>query len=130
MPPLEAVDLHEKSQNFLTEAEVERFLQAAKSGRQGIRDHAMMLLMYRHGLRETELCRLTIAALDLETTWVWIDRLKASLSTHHPIAGGSALPAASRFPLTLVIRHRARWSVHTPGRLPPGPRYRQAHRSG
>ena len=27
----------------------------------------MMLLMYRHGLRETELCRLTVSALDLET---------------------------------------------------------------
>ena len=69
----EAVDLHEKPKNFLTEAEVDRFLQAAKSGRHGIRDHLMMLLMYRHGLRETELCRLTVSALDLETARIWID---------------------------------------------------------
>ena len=87
MPALETVDWHEKSKNFLTEAEVERFLQAAKSGRYGLRDHVMMLLMYRHGLRETELCRLTVSALDLETARIWIDRVKGGLSTHHPIAG-------------------------------------------
>ena len=87
MSTCEAVDLHEKTKNFLTEAEVARFLQAAKSGRHGIRDHLMMLLMYRHGLRETELCRLTVSSLDLETARIWIDRLKGSLSTHHPIDG-------------------------------------------
>jgi type 1 fimbriae regulatory protein FimB len=67
MPEKDAVDLHEKPKNFLTEAEIERFLQAAKAGRHGVRDHLMMLLMYRHGLRETELCRLTLSSLDLET---------------------------------------------------------------
>ena len=64
MPALDAVDFHEKPKNFLTEAEMDRFLQAAKSGRYGIRDYLMMLLMYRHGLRGTELCRLTLFALD------------------------------------------------------------------
>jgi site-specific recombinase XerD len=83
----DVVDLHEKTKNFLTEAEVDRFLQAAKSGRHGVRDHLMMLLMYRHGLRETELCRLSVSALDLETARIWIDRLKGSLSTHHPLEG-------------------------------------------
>lgn len=47
----------------------------------------MMLLMYRHGLREIELCRLTLSCLDLETARLWVERLKASLSTHHPIEG-------------------------------------------
>ncbi len=79
MSASEAVDLHEKTKNFLTEAEVDRFLQAAKSGRHGIRDHLMMLLMYRHGLRETELCRLAVSALDMETARIWIDRLKRSV---------------------------------------------------
>jgi type 1 fimbriae regulatory protein FimB len=82
-----AVDLHEKAKNFLTDAEIDRFLAAAKSGRHGVRDHLMMLLLYRHGLRETELCRLTVSSLDLETARIWINRLKGSLSTHHPIAG-------------------------------------------
>ena len=52
MPALDAVDFHEKSKYFLTEAEMDRFLQTAKSRQHGIRDHLMMLLMYRHGLRE------------------------------------------------------------------------------
>jgi site-specific recombinase XerD len=83
----DAVDLHEKAKNFLTEAEVERFVLAAKSARHGIRDYLMMLLMYRHGLRETELCRLTVSALDLDTARIWVERLKGSLSTHHPLDG-------------------------------------------
>lgn len=87
MSVLEAIDLHEKSKNFLTEAEMARLLQAAKCGRHGLRDHLILLLMYRHGLRETELCRLTVSALDLASARVWIERLKGSLSTHHPLAG-------------------------------------------
>lgn len=87
MTTLEAIDLHEKSKNFLTEAEMERLLKAAKSGRHGIRDHLMMMLTYRHGLRETELCRLTVSVLDLESARIWINRLKGSLSTHHPLDG-------------------------------------------
>lgn len=67
MTTSDAVDLHEKAKNFLTEAEMDRFLVAAKTGRHGTRDQLMMLLMYRHGLRETELCRLPVSALDLET---------------------------------------------------------------
>jgi len=67
---------------------IERFLQAAKTGRHGVRDHLMLLLlMYRHGLRETELCRLTLSYLDLETARLWVERFKGSLSTHHPIEG-------------------------------------------
>lgn len=96
MPTWDAVDLPEKSKNFLTETEVERFLQAAKSGRHGIRDHAMMLLMYRHGLRETELCRLVVSALDLDTARIWVERLKGSLSTHHPL-DGDELRAVRRY---------------------------------
>ena len=36
---------------YLTEAEVERVLKAAKANRYGRRDATMMLVAYRHGLR-------------------------------------------------------------------------------
>ncbi len=84
---VDAVDLHEKPKNFLTETEIARLHRAAKAGRHSKRDHLIMFLMFRHGLRETELCQLTVSALDLDTARLWIDRLKGRLSTHHPIDG-------------------------------------------
>lgn len=54
-----AVDTREK--NFLTEAEIQNFLKAARKGRRhSIRNFAMLLLAYRHGLRVSELVNMRI----------------------------------------------------------------------
>jgi len=50
----------------LTADELAAVLGAAREGRHGVRDHAMLLTLYHHGLRVSELCRLTLPDLNLE----------------------------------------------------------------
>jgi site-specific recombinase XerD len=58
-----AVDPRPK--NFLTEAEMGNFLKAARKGRHSIRNFAMLLLAYRHGLRVSELVNIRMADIRL-----------------------------------------------------------------
>jgi integrase len=73
--------------DFLTQAEMKRFLDAARGSRHGTRDHAMMLMTYRHGLRVSELTDLRLKDIDLGTARLYVRRKKDSLSTHQPIEG-------------------------------------------
>ena len=82
-------DGHERGRNFLGEAEMARLLKAAKLGRHGVRDHLLLLIMFRHGLRVSEAVALCRADVDLEQARLWISRLKNGLSVEQPIAGGN-----------------------------------------
>jgi type 1 fimbriae regulatory protein FimB len=76
-----------RGKDFLTEAEMKRFLEATRQGRHGGRDYLMMLMTYRHGLRVSELVDLRLKDLDLETGRLYVRRKKGSLSTHQPLEG-------------------------------------------
>lgn len=82
---IDAVDPQNK--NYLTEAEMNGLLKAARSGRYGVRDHLLLMMMYRHGLRVSELIDIRLADLDLSTARLFVRRKKGSLSTHQPIEG-------------------------------------------
>jgi integrase len=77
----------ERQKNFLTEAEVEKFLKSSRHGRHGVRNFAMMLLSYRHALRVSELVNLRLADLDLSTGRLFVRRSKGSLSTSQSMEG-------------------------------------------
>ena len=69
----------------LTPPEIAAVLRAAGEGRHGVRDHAMLLTLYHHGLRVSELCRLTLPDLDLEGRRLWVERLNRGRSGAHPV---------------------------------------------
>ena len=80
-------DAHERGKNFLSETEIAFLLDAAKAGRYGVRDHLLILAMYRHGLRVSEAIDLRRDDVDLDHARLWVRRLKNGLAVEHPIAG-------------------------------------------
>jgi type 1 fimbriae regulatory protein FimB len=69
----------------LTAREVEKLLAATKGSRNETRDRCLLLLMFRHGLRVSEACGLKLSQVDTESRVLHITRLKAGLSTSHPL---------------------------------------------
>jgi len=68
---------------YITPEEVLAVLKAAR--RHSIRDWAMVLLSYRHGLRASEVCGLKLSDIDLKAGSISIRRLKGSLQTVQPL---------------------------------------------
>jgi type 1 fimbriae regulatory protein FimB len=82
-----AADAHERTKDYLTKTEVTALLEAVKAGRHGIRNHLLVLMMYRHGLRVSEAIDLRRDEIDLDRSRLWVRRLKNGLSVEQPIPG-------------------------------------------
>lgn len=70
---------------FLTPDEILAVLRVAKE--RSARDHAMILLAYKHGLRASEATGLRLSNIDLKNQQLEIERLKGSLRTVQPLSG-------------------------------------------
>jgi type 1 fimbriae regulatory protein FimB len=92
---------------FLSPEETLAVLRKAKE--HGIRDWAMILLAYRHGLRASEVCGLRLADMDLKNGALSIQRLKGSMKTVQPLYAHRGQPL-----LDEVIALRA-WLKVRPG---------------
>jgi type 1 fimbriae regulatory protein FimB len=73
------------TRKHLTESEVEQLISATAGHRNSVRDRCLLLLMYRHGLRVSEACGLTLSQVDLNGHVLHVSRLKQGLSTTHPL---------------------------------------------
>jgi site-specific recombinase XerD len=60
-----------------------------------IRDHAIILLAFRHGMRASEICNLELKDVDLKNGQITIRRLKGSLTTTQPMADVQGSPLLS-----------------------------------
>jgi integrase len=74
--------------DYLRPDEVDAMVQAArKSGRHRVRDAAIILMMFRHGLRTAELVALRWHQVDLKAGYLDVHRMKRGHDANHPLRG-------------------------------------------
>ncbi len=89
VPPSRRRNRDVRPREYLTPKEVERLIVAAKkSGRRyGLRDAAMILVAFRHGLRVSELCSLTWDQIDFSHGLIHVRRMKNGIPSVHQLGG-------------------------------------------
>jgi len=96
----------------LTPAEIEKVLKVASQSK---RNHAMLLIAFRHGARASEVCDLLIKDVDMKAGKIIIRRKKGSLTTEQPIADHAGKPLlAERRVLKAWLEEREQWKDASP----------------
>jgi integrase len=105
-----------RTREYLTTAEIERLMAAArKSSRYGHRYATMILIGYRHGLRASELCDLQCSQVELASGRLHVRTAKNGSPSVHPMQGDEMRRAgALRCWLPLTPRpHPARHALQS-----------------
>jgi type 1 fimbriae regulatory protein FimB/type 1 fimbriae regulatory protein FimE len=77
-----------RSREYLSDKEVVALMTAAAGvGRHGARDAALILIVYRHGLRVSELVSLRWDQVDLQQGLLHVTRRKHGIASVHPLRG-------------------------------------------
>jgi integrase len=76
-----------RTREYLTQAEVDLLMSAAKGNRHGHRDATMALAAFRHGLRASELVDLRWEQVDFRTASLHVRRVKQGSPSVHPVLG-------------------------------------------
>ncbi|MFQ5936737.1 MAG: tyrosine-type recombinase/integrase [Acidiferrobacterales bacterium] len=84
VPPRRVANHERRPREYLTQDEVMRLIKAAQTvGRHGHRDAALILLIFRHGLRVSEAVTLQWTQIDLEKGLLQVQRLKNGMPSAH-----------------------------------------------
>ena len=76
-----------KKHKFVTEIQVNALMKACAKTRYELRNKVIILLMYKHGLRVSELLNLCWNDIDFDSAKIYIHRMKNSKSGYHPLFG-------------------------------------------
>jgi integrase len=77
-----------RTREYLTPAEIEKLIRAAKNGRWGHRDATLILIAFRHGLRASEICDLEWSQVEFgRSPSLHVRRAKNGKPSVHPVRG-------------------------------------------
>jgi type 1 fimbriae regulatory protein FimB/type 1 fimbriae regulatory protein FimE len=76
-----------RSREYLTSEEVKKLRDAVKKNRYALRDNLIILMMYKHGLRVSELISLRWDAVNFQTGMIHINRKKNGSESNQKLSG-------------------------------------------
>jgi integrase len=88
LPPAKPKNVDRRAREYLTPSEVDQLIRTArKMGRYGHRNATLILMMYRHALRVSEVSGLRWDVIDLKMALFHVRRLKNGMPSVHPLHG-------------------------------------------
>jgi site-specific recombinase XerD len=82
MPPKRVENRSVRTREYLTPTEVGKIIDSV-DGKYAIRNKLMLTMMYRHGLRVSELINLEWTQIDFESSTILVNRLKNGTESRH-----------------------------------------------